>query len=79
MRGDLVQRIELIDWVLDQIKNPNVCAVIESKMNKIIDELNKKDSITERDLLDSELRISDCIFCIRYLVTKSEDKTDQKK
>lgn len=35
----------------------NICAVIESKMNEIIDEINKKHTILEQDPLDSELRI----------------------
>jgi len=63
-KRDLIKRIELINWALEQMKNPDtfICAVIESKMNKIIDEINKKDSILERDPLDSELRILDWIF-----------------
>jgi hypothetical protein len=37
-RRDLRKRIELINWVLDNMKNPNIyiCALIESKMNEII-------------------------------------------
>jgi hypothetical protein len=52
-RRDHSKRIELINWVLDNMKNPDIqiCAVIESKMNKIIDELNKKHSIIEQDPL----------------------------
>jgi 3-deoxy-D-arabino-heptulosonate 7-phosphate (DAHP) synthase len=72
-KRDLIKRIELINWVLEQIKNPdtNICAVIESKINEIIDEINKKDSIIERDPLDSELRILDWIL---YQVCSNEIK-----
>jgi hypothetical protein len=53
-KQDLIKRIELINWT-----NPDnsICAVIESKMNEIIDEINKKHSLIESDPLDSELRI----------------------
>ena len=63
-RRDHSKRIELLNWVLDNMKNSdiNICAVIESKMNEIIDEINKKHSIIEQDPLDSELRILDWIF-----------------
>jgi hypothetical protein len=33
------------------------CALIETKMNQIIDKINEKDSILEAFPLDSELRI----------------------
>ena len=60
-KRDLKRRIELINWVLENMKNSdiNICAVIESKMNEIIDEINKKHTIIEQDPLDSELRILD--------------------
>ena len=63
-RRDRSLRIELINWTLDKMKDPNIqiCAVIESKINEIIDDINKKDSIIERDPLDSELRILDWIL-----------------
>lgn len=63
-KRDLIKRIELINWVLEQMQNPDtfICTVIESKMNEIIDEMNKKDSIIERDPLDCELRILDWIL-----------------
>jgi hypothetical protein len=51
--------------------NNNICAVIESKMNKIIDEINKKKSTIEQDPLDSELSILDWIF---YQVCSNEIK-----
>ena len=63
-RRDHSKRIEVINWVLENMKNPDIqiCAVIESKMNEIIDEINKKHSIIEQDPLDSELRILDWVF-----------------
>jgi len=63
-KRDLKKKIELKNWVLQNRKNPNVeiCSLIECKMNAIIDEINKKDSIIEQDALDSELRILDWIL-----------------
>ena len=60
-RRDLRKRIELIDWVLEEMKNPDtqICALIETKMNQLIGEINKKDSIIKADPLDSEVRILD--------------------
>ena len=71
-KRDLQKRIELISWVLQNMKNPNVeiCSLIESRMNETIKEIKKKDSIFESDILDSELRILDWIFyqvCITCL------------
>ena len=65
-KRDLAKRIELLKWVLENMKNPDIqiCALIESKMNKIIDEINKKDSIIEQDPLDSEVRILDWILYV---------------
>jgi len=70
-RRDLRKRIELLNWVLENMKNPDVqiCALIETKMNQIIDEINKKDSILEADPLDSEVRILDWIL---YVVCSNE-------
>jgi hypothetical protein len=72
-KRDLIKRIELINWGLLQVKNPdnNISAIIESKMNEIIDEINKKNSIIESDPLDSELRILDWIL---YQVSKDQQK-----
>jgi len=72
-KRDLKRRIELISWVLENMKNSdiNICAVIESKMNEIIDEINKKHTIIEQDPLDSELRILDWIL---YQVCSKEIK-----
>ncbi len=63
-KRDLQKRIKLINWVLGSIKNPDIqiCALIETKMNEIIDMINKKDSIVESDPLDTELRILDWIL-----------------
>ena len=38
------------------MKNPNICEVIETRMNGIIDKINKTDSIFESDPLHIELR-----------------------
>ena len=70
-KRDLIKRIELINWVLENMKNSDICAIIESSMNEIIDKINKKHSITERDPLDSELRILDWIL---YQVCSNELK-----
>jgi len=72
-RRDHSKRIQLLNWVLGNVKNLeiNICAVIESKMNEIVDEINKKHSIMEQDPLDSELRILDWIF---YIVCSNEIK-----
>ena len=63
-RRDLRKRIELINWVLEEMKNQDIfiCEVIENKMNELIDEINKKDSIIESDPLDSEVRILDRVL-----------------
>jgi hypothetical protein len=47
----------------------NICALIETKMIELIDEINKKDSILEADPLDSEVRILDLIL---YVVCSHE-------
>ncbi|MDW0156097.1 MAG: hypothetical protein QOK83_06985 [Nitrososphaeraceae archaeon] len=45
-------------------ENPEVeiCSLIEYRVNETIQEIKKKDSIFESDILDSELRILDWIF-----------------
>jgi len=70
---DLQKRIELINWVLDKMKSPDIsiCEIIESKMNEIIDKINQMDSAIEADPLHSELRILDWIL---YLVCSNEIK-----
>ena len=72
-KRDLKKRIELINWVLGNMKNPNVeiCSLIEFRMNETIQEIKKLDSIFESDILDSELRILDWIF---YQVCKDQQK-----
>ena len=63
-RREHSKRIELINWVLEQLTDPNVriCALIETKMNKIIDLINQTHSTLEADPLHSELRILDWIL-----------------
>ena len=72
-KRDLKKRIELINWVLENMKNPNVeiCSLIESKMNETIQEINKTGSIFDSDKPHSELRILDWIF---YQVCKDQQK-----
>lgn len=63
-KRDLKKRIELINWVLENMKNPDVeiCNLIESKMYEIILAINQTYSIFESDKLHSELRILEWIF-----------------
>jgi hypothetical protein len=63
-KRDLKRRIELIDWVLENMKNPDIqiCILIESRINEIILAINKTYSIFESDKLHSELRILEWIF-----------------
>lgn len=72
-KRDLQKRIELINWVLKNMKNPDIeiCSLIESRLNETIQEIKKQDSIFEFDILDSELRILDWIF---YQVCKDQQK-----
>jgi len=72
-KRDLKKRVELINWVLKSMKNPDIfiCEIIETRMNEIIVTINKTDSIFEADPLDSELRILDWIF---YQVCSNEIK-----
>ena len=76
-KRDLKKRIELINWVLGNMKNPNVeiCSLIESRMNETIKEIKRKNSIFESDILDSELQILDWIF---YQVCKDQQKNWEK-
>ena len=63
-KRDLKKRIELINWVLENMKNPDVqiCRLIESRMNNVVLTINKTHDIFEADKLHSELRILDWIF-----------------
>jgi len=55
------------------MKNPNIyiCALIESKMNEIIETINKTYSILEADKLHSELRILTGYY-IRFALMKNK-------
>ena len=66
-KRDLKKRIELINWVLENMKNPNahICSLIESRMNETIQGINKTDSIFQADKLHSELRILDWILIFK--------------
>jgi uncharacterized protein YicC (UPF0701 family) len=70
-KRDLQKRIELINWILENMKNPivQICNLIESKMNEIIHTINKTYSLFEADKLQSELMILDWIL---YLVCINE-------
>jgi hypothetical protein len=72
-KRDLKKRIELINWVLDNMKNPdnNICKITESRMDEILTKIKKTDSIFEMDPLDSELRILNWIL---YQVCRNEIK-----
>jgi hypothetical protein len=63
-KRDLERRIELINWVLDSMKNHDdqICNQIESKMQEIILTINQTHSIIESDKLHSELRILNWIL-----------------
>ena len=52
-KRDLIKRIELIKWVLETMKNPeiNICEVMESKMNDIILDINQTHDVFEADKL----------------------------
>jgi hypothetical protein len=63
-RREHSKRIELINWILENMKKPDIqiCDLIESKMNEIIEIINKTYSILEADKLHSELRILEWIL-----------------
>lgn len=54
-----------------EIPDIQICTVIENKINQLIDDINKKDSIIEADPLDSEIRILDWIL---YIVCSKEQE-----
>jgi hypothetical protein len=58
-KRDLDKRIELIMWVLGNMKNDgtDICKIIESRMDEIINKIKNTNNIFELDPLDSELRI----------------------
>jgi hypothetical protein len=74
-KRDLIKRIELINWVLDTMKNPNsnspICEILESKMNEIINKINQTQDVIGADPLDSQLRILEWTF---YQVCSNEIK-----
>ena len=64
LRQILRKRIELISWVLENMKNPSVeiCSLTESRMNDTIREIIRLISIFDSGKLHRELRILDWIF-----------------
>jgi len=72
-KRDLIKRTDLIKWVIENMKNPeiNICELMESKMNDIILEINQTHDIFEADKLHSELGIMDWLF---YQVCSNETK-----
>ena len=72
-KRDLAKRIELINSVLENMKNTEIqfCDHIETKMNEIILKINQTYSILEADKLNSELRILNWIL---YQVCSNEIK-----
>ena len=73
-KRDLMKRIELINWVLENMKNANVqiCELMESRLNEIILKINQSHNIFESDKLHSELQILDYLF---YHVCKDQQKS----
>jgi hypothetical protein len=63
-KRDLQKRVELINWVLENMNNPDIqiCNLIESRMSNIILKINQTHSIFDADKLHSKLRILDWIF-----------------
>ena len=72
-KRDLKKRIELMIWVLENMKNDgtDICKIIESKIDEIIIKIKKTDSIFELDPLDSELRILNWIL---YQVCSNDNR-----
>jgi hypothetical protein len=70
-RRDLTKRIELLAWVIEDLKNPEIqiCNILESKMKEIILKINQTHSIAQSDKLHSELRI---LNWIQYQVCSSK-------
>ena len=72
-KRDLRKRIELLNWVIENIKHPKseIYDLIETRMNEIIIKINESDSIIEADKFHSELRILNWIL---YKVSSNEIK-----
>jgi hypothetical protein len=70
-RRDLTKMIELLSWVIEDLKNPEIqiCNILESKMKEIILKINQTHSIAQSDKLHSELRI---LNWIQYQVCSSK-------
>lgn len=77
-KRDLKKRIELINWVLENMKYPEIeiCSLIESRMNNVVLTINQTHDILEADKFHSELRILDWIF---YQVSKDQHKKLKKR
>jgi hypothetical protein len=71
-KRDLRKRIELLNWVIENIKHPKseICYLIETRMNEIIQKINESDSIIEADKFRSELRILNWIL---YQVSSNKE------
>ena len=56
---DLAKRIELISWVIKNMKNPGmqICNILEPRMRETILIINQSHLIIQSDKLHSELRI----------------------
>lgn len=63
-KRNLTKKIELINWVLKNMKNPDVkiCSLIKSRMSEIKLTINQTHDIFVADNLHSELNILDWIF-----------------
>ena len=75
-KRDSFKRIELINWVPDNMKNPDtqICRLIEYRMKQIIEKVNKIDDAIEAEPLHSEIRILNWIF---YVVSSNDMKLAQ--
>ena len=63
-KRDLTKRIELLSWVIKNMKNPEIqiCTILESRIKKIILKINQTHSIMQSDKLHGELRILNWIL-----------------
>lgn len=63
-KGELTARIELLSWVLRNMKNPEIQTrnILECRMKEIILKINQTHSIIQSDKLHSELRILNWIL-----------------
>lgn len=63
-KRDLAKKIELISWVIKNMKNPEtqICNILESRMSETILKINQSHSIIQSDRLHSELRILNWIL-----------------